>query len=283
VTEDMYYEIYVDQLIFLDFIIHTYLWYLVKITFHGSAGIRVIMKYALANAVGFTVLLLTPYVPFPCKIVLQCFVLDMICICRLFQEKNLSVHCQAYIMMQGYALMLGGCILAFHRLFSKIITGSRSKILFLEMVIFATVFLVIMKWYLLRSENQKRIRSCILEVQMDFYGHPFSCMGLYDSGNCLYEPCTKRAVMIVEKEAVEHFLEFVPQEKYYVIPFHSIGKEKGVLLAVEIPLMTLKKGTQLLSHQKVLIGLSKQCISSNYTAIVHPAFWEKSEQNMQTE
>ena len=72
-----------------------------------------------------------------------------------------------------------------------------------------------------------RRRENLLRVTLRNGERQTTLTALLDTGNCLYEPVTKRPVSIVEKEA---FRLLFPEEEdgeegFFLIPYHSIGGE----------------------------------------------------------
>ena len=276
----MHYEIYVDQLILLDFIMNTYLLYLVKITLETHVNLKKIIRYSFGNAVLFAGIMLLARIPFFIKIFLQVFICNGLLVNRLFIELTPELRRKAYILMHGYGLLLGGSILMFHRILDAV-TGIQRE-LWIEMVFLATAYFAVLRRYLINERCQKRIRQYTFHVKLDLYGKTYQCIGLYDSGNSLYEPCTGRPVVLIERRCIENYLERVPKEKKYVIPYHSIGKSKGLLEAIEIPVMLVQIKKEQYVYEKVVVALSTQYISKHYQMILHPMFVDVVEQKTQT-
>ncbi len=114
-------------------------------------------------------------------------------------------------------------------------------------------------------------RKCNLPVILRMEERQINCRGLMDSGNSLYEPITRRPVVIVEKELLlQNGIE--EPEIYFAIPYHAIGTKNGILKGVladelEIPAQQGKR-----SWQKVMLGIYEGKISSKdeYQVILHP-------------
>ncbi len=114
-------------------------------------------------------------------------------------------------------------------------------------------------------------RKCNLPVILRICGEQITCRGLMDSGNSLYEPITRRPVIIVERELLERHGIAEP-EKYFAIPYHAIGTQNGILKGVladelEIPGQQGEK-----RWQKVMLGIYEGKISrqDEYQVILHP-------------
>ena len=109
-------------------------------------------------------------------------------------------------------------------------------------------------------------------VKLDFYGEMLVCRGFVDSGNSLYEPYGGRPVSIIAREAAKPFLERIPPEKCYLVPFHSIGKEHGMLPAAELPTLSVEVGEEKRIVPKAVVAFSEEAPTKkgNYQVILHP-------------
>ncbi len=98
------------------------------------------------------------------------------------------------------------------------------------------------------------------------------CQGLMDSGNSLYEPITKRPVVIVEADLLREHHVGMSEKGFFMIPYHAIGTEKGMLkgvLADELDISTKQEEKR---WQKVMLGIyeGKLTQRDEYQVILHP-------------
>ncbi|MBQ8527965.1 MAG: sigma-E processing peptidase SpoIIGA [Lachnospiraceae bacterium] len=114
-------------------------------------------------------------------------------------------------------------------------------------------------------------KKCHLPVLITLGEKQVRCCGLMDSGNSLYEPITRRPVVIVEKQLFINNNISLP-DVFFAIPYHAIGTKKGILKGVladelEIP---AQQGEQ--RWQKVMLGIYEGKISQKdeYQVILHP-------------
>ena len=95
---------------------------------------------------------------------------------------------------------------------------------------------------------------------------------LMDSGNGLLEPISKMPVSIIEKRVAEQYKEDLKEEKFRMVPFHSLGEERGMLEAYFIEKMEIrgKEGVRVIKNP--IIAISKGNISANekYQMILQP-------------
>lgn len=99
-----------------------------------------------------------------------------------------------------------------------------------------------------------------------------SCRGLMDSGNSLFEPISKRPVVIVEGELLEKNQVKIPAKGFFVIPYHSIGTEKGILKGVLADELEILEEQGEKRWRKVMLGVYEGRLSSKgeYQVILHP-------------
>ena len=108
--------------------------------------------------------------------------------------------------------------------------------------------------------------------------------GIVDTGCSLREPLTGFPVMVAEYEAIsevlsEEFrdvlrydsLDSVP-ERIYQVPFSTVGKEKGMMMAFLPDSVTVIRGRKRTVFQHVLVGVVQKKLGGeqNYSALLPP-------------
>ncbi len=83
--------------------------------------------------------------------------------------------------------------------------------------------------------------------------------GFFDTGNLLMDPIVGKPVHIVKREIFKGQLE-EGKLMARLIPFHSLGKENGMLEAVTIEGMYILKEEQPLYLEKPVLGLAKESL-----------------------
>ncbi len=112
---------------------------------------------------------------------------------------------------------------------------------------------------------------------------------LYDTGNCLIEPISRRPVSICTEDISDMLLgeradklknimdcigsEAFIDEKVYVVPFMSVGNENGLIVAIEINAMKIHIRGKTVEEKRPLIGFCKGRINSDlsYSMILNSA------------
>lgn len=125
---------------------------------------------------------------------------------------------------------------------------------------------------------KKRRKSPFWEVQLWDRGKSCTVTALMDSGNSLFDPVSKRPVCIVQKEVFAQLGLFDRPEKFRLIPYHSVGRQHGLLQAAAVEEMYLQKGGEKLKRKNVLLALSDQPLSGEgrYQMLLHPALLEET-------
>lgn len=261
----MHYIVYIDKVWLMDFVISTYLLLLVRKTYGlKSSPVRLVLC-AAAGAAVFVLFLLIPGIGLPVKLFLQAVCMEYLLLKTAFSFRTKEMAVRSYICMSGYGLLMGG--------FLCVVSGylpEKGKSLNLWGTLAAATAAAGLVWLYLHF-RKKRKRE-FYKVKLDFYGETYRCRGLADSGNSLYEPYGRRPVSVLEKQAVRALLSRVPPEKHYLVPFHSIGKNHGLLAAVELPQIEVEEGEESQVIQKAVVALSEEKLSQkgNYQMILHP-------------
>jgi stage II sporulation protein GA (sporulation sigma-E factor processing peptidase) len=136
-----------------------------------------------------------------------------------------------------------------------------------------------------------------LTVSVDDFN--FTCKGLIDTGNRLYDPLTNMPVLVVEIESWIGYLpeswvkriqnaeveqifmdldkeNFMGQERIRLVPFRGINKGGQFMLAIKPDQVKVRFNEQWITTSKVLVGIDRGRLSSDgsYQAILHPALIE---------
>ncbi|KXG43762.1 sigma-E processing peptidase SpoIIGA [Tepidibacillus decaturensis] len=149
----------------------------------------------------------------------------------------------------------------------------------------------------LSLERKGNVEQHYVDVEIEVLEHRHQCKGLVDTGNRLYDPITRKPVMILEAKSVS-FLPTIFQTAYqhgqfhlesleeitknidpawqtriHLVPFRSVSKEMQFLLCIRPDKVVISSENQThWTHTKVLIGLDYGHLSNDhsYSAIIHP-------------
>lgn len=149
----------------------------------------------------------------------------------------------------------------------------------------------------------KRKRELYCEVCIALSGKEINVKGLYDTGNCLYDRATRKAVCVMEKDSFfqlltekqQQFLEDfcamkMAQEKQTekeaaffqglnprFLPYTSVGCQRGLLPVVTVDKLTVREQEEerKILHAAVGISYTKLSEKGSFQAIISPRIWEK--------
>lgn len=114
-------------------------------------------------------------------------------------------------------------------------------------------------------------------VQILLEGEKIEGMGLLDTGNQLYDPFFHRPVMLGEYGLVKELYER-QKDTLLWIPYHSIGKDHGMLPAIKIENLGIQINNQWVYKKNVLMGVKQGKLSAKnqYQFILHEKIlWEE--------
>ncbi|MBO6015725.1 MAG: sigma-E processing peptidase SpoIIGA, partial [Lachnospiraceae bacterium] len=110
-------------------------------------------------------------------------------------------------------------------------------------------------------------------------GKRFCCNALVDTGNSLCDPISRRPVLILERSVLKAYEVTIRPEQYRVIPYHSLGRENGMLEGFVAGLVCVLDETengriQRMKRSNVVIGIYEGTLSGDgaYQMILHPMF-----------
>lgn len=101
------------------------------------------------------------------------------------------------------------------------------------------------------------------EVEILSKGKKIQVRALYDTGNVLTEPISGRPVSIIEKALVEEIWMLEEIQRYKYIPFHSVGKEHGVIMGMEVDGLFIRKDDERIERYGEIVALYDGKLSSD--------------------
>ena len=261
------YQIYLDTYFFLNFWMNLWVLFLCRFLVHSKVKKRRVFLGALAAAVGEVLVLCVPLGNSRVKIIMGFGGITAILIYWLFSPKTREYFYRLLIYSYLAAGVLGGSLIFLELVLSK---HSLSLPVACSGIVVATkaVTIVYKKFCsrnefgdveLILSENSK----CTIRA-------------LIDSGNGLVEPISQKPVSIVEKSVMDKFKNDLTKENFRIVPFHSVGKEKGILEAYFIEKLEIRRSGESIVVERPMIAIAEDEIASEkgYQMILHPALLE---------
>ncbi len=146
-------------------------------------------------------------------------------------------------------------------------------------------------------KTKLRKKDMIYKLKIEIFEKIIEINAMLDTGNLLRDPISKTPVIIIEKEKMYSILpaeildntekiiggeEFEFENKYIsrfkIIPFSSIGKQNGIMLGIKADKVTIEK-EEIEENNNVIVGISQQKLSDNYSALFGIDLLEGSKNN----
>lgn len=173
---------------------------------------------------------------------------------------------------------------------------------FVLVVMIGVILLAIGLMFLWRLYRQRE--KDIYEVELTLEGYSIKTKGLYDTGNCLYDPLYHKPVIVIERSVMnellpEEYLDEFENTKNYlkglgteeemattleqsdtakkllhrlrIIPYSSIGKAQGMMYGLMLDQIIIHTGKETIFCRKVTAAISENQLSpkEEYHVILH--------------
>lgn len=196
-----------------------------------------------------------------------------------FRPKGVRIFFRALAVLYGIAILGGGLVnlVYFHTgagyYLKTLVWGQAEQNTKSAAAVLVSAAAVWMTVWLARQLMQYRHRQSGLYTAVLFLGEKaVSLKGLLDTGNQLREPVTGKAVHIAHKEALS-LLRLDREDIFkFLVPYHAVGTESGMLTAVRIDRMELtSQDGHCITIERPLIGLYEGRLSTEneYQLILH--------------
>lgn len=237
--------------------------------------------------------------------------ISIIMIYITFGFYSLQTYMKDIVSFYVISCVAAGGMMGFHYLLLRSSQQVWSDIVFvggevtakLHITVFYAVASTIIILYLFSSfvqskKKQQLVANHLADVEITVASESFTCRGLIDTGNQLYDPLTKSAVMIVEASSLpsvfptelvqlmkkgnmnealmyisDEHKSFAWQDRIRIIPYRGVNRGSQFLLAIKPDTIKVCHSGQNYESNKVLIGFEGGQLSSDgsYQAIIHPS------------
>lgn len=257
----MYYELYVDVLFLVNFMMDYLLLCLVKKMLKCTATHGRILLGAAVGAFLTCVIIILPIPYAILKVILFHTMVNTFMIRAGLKIKDAKSFVKAYFLLYIGAFLLGG-FLEMLRPYVRI--GS----LFFAVAVVG-YFVVSKLWDF--AASIQRIRQYRCEVDLYLGEKTYRVQGIIDTGNGLTDPLSKCPVSILDRRIAKQFLGTEKLSHIRYIPYHSIGKKEGVLPALRIDQMCIHGERECWVYEP-MIAVSEEAISveGEYDMILNP-------------
>ena len=257
----MYYELYVDVLFLVNFMMDYFVLLLVRKFLSCSATHgRVCLGAIVGSFLTCTVVILP--IPYPWVKVILFHTLVNTCMVRVgLKIKTIRAFVKSFIMLYIGSFLLGGIMEVFQPYVKSV-----SVILAIGL---GAYYIVLGIWKFISYVQRWNQYRCNVELYLG--NQMYEIKGIIDTGNSLRDPVSDRPVSVLDKKTARRIWGIEAMEQVHYIPYRSVGKEAGVLPVLEVERMCIR-GEKNYSVERPLIGISEEEISAggDYEMILNP-------------
>lgn len=253
----MHYELYVDSLFLVNFGMNLYLLILVNRSAYKTAAPWRILLGAMLGSISFLMVFWVP-VPFMIRLFVGIPVSTVGMLLAAFPVENLRMFLKLLERLLLYSFCMGGMLLALIRLLPGLrqwMTGIWG-ILMVGGIAFC---------FFGRFLPGRRERECLCRATLRREGASMTVTALLDSGNSLIEPISGKPVSVVEEKVFRGLWKNSVQG-FRAIPYHSIGKQNGILAGYLLPELCLEIDGVKREFRDVYIAVSREGIHPSHSA-----------------
>ena len=133
-------------------------------------------------------------------------------------------------------------------------------------------------------EKKSRIRwkeeHMKAKTVLEFGDRKLFVTALMDTGNKLYDPFFHKPVILVDEKLIREMICFCREEcpeKLHFIPFHSVGKDEGLLEGITFDCVSIMWQNKQRKFQKVIAAATKESLykGKEYQVIFHCGLLEE--------
>ena len=249
------YEFYVDVFFFYHFLLNAMSFYLLKKFFHFKLmNYKIILASLLTGLVSLLILLYCPFSGMGKKVLL-CIGIPFFQVCVINHSFSLKIKRKIVGITCFCSFLIGSLV-------QYVLSGYLNQLKMKErwITIIGIFFLGEKVLFSIYEKNNRPGKRQFAQVTLFMEQSRLILVGLIDSGNCLREPRSEKAVCILQRDAMSEKEDIAWN---HFVTYKSLGKEAG-----ELPIIPCKKlqvcleGMQY-EYTDVWIGVSTQPLSQN--------------------
>ncbi len=264
----MYYEVYIDSVFFLNLVMNFYVLLLTNYsTLRTASWKRIILGAACGALFCIMPFLGNGYIGV--KLCVSCILGTIIMIVVAFPIKSLQGFFTILKKMLCYSFLLGGVILFLIRqipMLRPFLTGIIGI-----MGVGACVCIIVL---IGRQRSEKKRNKSVCRATLIQKSSQMTVTALIDSGNSLVEPISGKPVCIIEQSLFDSLWRG-GDYLYRIVPYHSIGKNHGVLQGYLLSELKLDMGGMVKSFQNVYVAVCQERIRDGIKMLVNPMLFQK--------
>lgn len=277
----MNYVIYLDVFFIINLLMDFLILMIVRRMVHSKTGWFRCLAGAIIGAVYICILIVLPFGNSIIFKLISYFVISFFMVRISYNLKGFRKNLKPYLLLFVTTFLLGGILnaLYFYTEFGSLLKYVMSGDVFGDISLLAFIAFAGISFGLLKGIvyiiNRFREKSEVLyDVILEYDGKIFTVKALLDTGNSLIEPISKKPVNVIEYSVLEEKLNgfSIDEKNFRMIPFHSVGKESGLIPGMYVDQMTIEKDKEKIVVIKPMVGIysSKLSARKEYQMLLHP-------------
>ncbi len=276
---DRVYIVYLDVFFMINFIMD----YMIILITSRIAKVKKKRIRQLAGAgcgALYSVIVIKPLTNHLFKITLVNILIAAVMVLISFGFTSASVYIKNVFLLFVVSFTMSGIInyLYYSTVIGKyvrnVLSGNSNKVVNARKFILVSVLAYILLSAIVRIIfSVRKDMELYYDVKITFRGKSVVVRGLYDTGNGLTEPVNGKMVHIAEYKILKPLLEGdeKAKENIYVIPFHSIGEEDGIMYGIRMDEMVILVDDEPKFLYNPIIGIYTGNVSKrgNYSVILN--------------
>lgn len=269
----VYYKLYIDSVFILQLATNLYLLSLAGQIMRRTATRRRIWLGAAVGAGMSCLGLALPVFTVGVRLFLSAVPVSMCMMCLTYRIYGVRRLFKASLVMASAGFFLGGVMIWILNRLRFVLRGNGG--LFLTLTTGALSYLILrfllMRLMRKREENLRTVRFYVPALRQEV-----RVRALVDTGNHLTDPISGAPVSIISRKTARCLESCLLQDKFHAIPFRSVGKDRGILCAYELPEIAIEEAGYMLKRDHVIVAVCDAGISekSEYQMILHPGLLE---------
>ena len=263
----MYYELYIDFIFIINFVVNVYVLHLLNHSYHKTATYMRVIAGGMAGSLVYCICLVLPIGVFGIRNGIGVFLSGVAMLLICFRIRSIRFFMDIAAKAGGYYFLFGGIWIFSKKILEQIhMVRYRTGI---QIGILGAVATGIVIW---ENKKEKSKERGIYSVNIRNQGTDISVKAFLDTGNHLYEPISQRPVCIISKEYLKELYQNELPEIYRVIPFQSVGKEHGIMRGYPVENMVIRSEGMEKSYQDIYVCVSDEISFEHkgYQMILHP-------------
>lgn len=269
----LYYKLYIDSVFILQLFTNLCLLSLAGQIMRRTATRRRTWLGAAAGAGMNCLGLALPVFTVGVRLLLLSVPVSMCMMCLVYRIYGVRNLFKASLVMASAGFFLGGVMIWILNRLRLVMRGSGG--LFLTLTVGTASYLV-MRFLLQRLMRKREENLRTVRFYVPALGQEVCVRALVDTGNHLSDPISGAPVSVISKKTARCLHSCLSQEKFHAIPFRSVGKDRGILCAYELPEIAIEEAGYMLKREHVIVAVCDAGISENseYQMILHPGLLE---------